>query len=106
MHYYNVDYNSPLPPLELECILGTARLYSTGIPPVSHRILGIPLYNPCIYLYLAILQQIRGIPLYLSCISLYPAVSAVSVCIYSCIHSWILLYLNLTMCHRIPPPST
>jgi len=50
----------------LACILGMFRLYSICIPPVSPPILGMypPLY-PCIYLYLAILQQIHCIPLYL-----------------------------------------
>jgi len=47
-----------------------SRLYSTCIPPVSHRILGIPLY-PCIYLHLAILQQIHCIPLYPTAVCIY-----------------------------------
>jgi len=64
----------------LECIFWITRLFFTCIPPVSHRILGIPLY-PSIYLHLAILQQIH-------CIQLYPYVS-------SCIQ------LYLTIPHRL-----
>ena len=74
----------------LACILGMSRLDSTCIPPVSHHILGIPLY-PCIYLHLAILQQIHCILLYLtvsSCIHTYLAVS-------SCVP------LYLTVSHRL-----
>jgi len=48
--------------IPLECIFGIFRLHFTCIPPVSHRILGTPLY-PCIDLYLAIFQQIHYIPL-------------------------------------------
>ena len=47
----------------LACIFGISRLYFTCIPPVSHRILDVPLY-PCIDRYLAIMQQIHCIPLY------------------------------------------
>jgi len=46
-------------------------------PPVSHHILGVPLY-PFIDLYLAVLQQIHCIPPYptvSSCIRTYLAVS-------------------------------
>ena len=70
-----------------------SRLYSTRIPPVSHRILGIPLY-PCMYLHLAIVQQIS--PLYLllllyltvtHCITVYPASSCIRtyLAVSSCI---------------------
>ena len=65
------------PPLAY--IFWMSRLYSICIiPPTSHRILSIPLY-PCVYLHLAILQEIHCIPLYLnvsSCIRSYPAVSS------------------------------
>jgi len=77
----------------LACIFGTSRLYSTCIPPVSHRILGIPLY-PCIFLnlvHLTILQQIHCIPLYLTASS--------CICTYLAISSCIPLYL--TVSHRL-----
>ena len=65
--------NSP----PLACIFGMSCLYFACMLPVSHHILGIPLY-PCIELYLVILQQIHCIPLYptvSSCIRTYLAVS-------------------------------
>jgi len=74
----------------LECIFWIPRLYSTCIPPVSHRILGIPLY-PCIYLHPAVLQQIH-------CILLYPAVSS-CICTNLAVSSCIQLYL--TVSHRL-----
>jgi len=73
-----------------------SHLYTTCIPPVSYRILGIPLYSCiCIYLHLTILQQIHcSIPLY---ISLYPAVPIRISCI--CIQLYPALYL--TVSHRL-----
>ena len=74
----------------LACILGISRLYFTCTPPVSHHILGTPLYL-YIDLYLAMLQQIHCIPLYPTasrCIRTYLAVS-------SCIP------LYLTVSHRL-----
>jgi len=66
---------------------GMSRLYSTCIPPASHRILVIPLYPCYVYLHLAVLQQIHCIPLYLTdhCIQLYPYVS-------SCIPLYLIVY--------------
>jgi len=83
--------SSTRPPLV--CIFGMSRLYSTCIPPVSHRILGISRY-PCIYLHLAILQQIHCIPLN---ITVYQAVS---------VRIYIELYPAVSRCisHRISPP--
>ena len=65
-------------PAPLACIFGIRpACISPVILPVSHRILGIPLY-PCIDLYLAILQQIHCIPLPAAshCIQLYPCLSS------------------------------
>jgi len=45
--------------LPCRVFFGVSRLYmSPASPPASYDFLGIPLY-PCIYLYLAILQQIH-----------------------------------------------
>jgi len=79
--------------LTLKCIFGISRLYFTCIPPVSHRILGTPLY-PGVDLYLAILKQIHCIPLYpteSSCIRTYLAVSSCICCVP----------LYLTVSHRL-----
>jgi len=77
--YRTISISTLVSPPPVACIFGfvMSRLYSTCIPPVSHRILGNLLY-PCIYLHLAILQQIHGIPLYLTILQLYPYVSTSS----------------------------
>jgi len=48
----------------LACIFGIPRLHFTCILPVSHRILGIPLY-PCIDLYLKFCSKSKGKGLYM-----------------------------------------
>jgi len=73
------------------CIFGISRLYSTCIPPVSHHILGIPLY-PCIYLHLAISQQIHGIPL------LYASLYSICICIQSCQLSAVFVVSSIYSC--------
>jgi len=92
-HHYHYHYCIiKALPWALACIFGISCFISTCIPPVSHRILGIPLC-PCIDLYLAILQQIHCTPLFStvsSCIRTY--LLGVSRCIP--------LYLS-TVSHRL-----
>jgi len=72
-----------------------SRLYFTCVPPVSHRILGIPRY-PCIYLYLAICSRSTVS----RCIPLYHAVSVRNQLYTPQLY---LLYpaCNLTVSHRL-----
>jgi len=74
----------------LACIFGMSRLYSTCIPPVSHRILGTPLY----------LSTSRT-PNNFAADPLCPAVSHCTQ-LYLYVSSYIQLYPAVS--HRIPPP--
>ena len=90
-------YGSP----PLASIFGIPVLYCTCIPPVSRRILGIPLY-PCVDLYLNFLRSGSTYP---ACISPYPWYPAVSLCrsisnlFAQRIHG-ILLYPTVSSCIR------
>jgi len=86
------------PPLPLACIFGMSHVppvFNLHFPLVSHRIPSwYPALYPCIYLHLAVLQQIHCILLYLtvsSCIRTHLAASCIQ------------LFPTVTVSHRIPP---